>query len=324
MRSRISRVRVSTGRPYPEVLAEAWAKHLAPRNPGAPTVVSTFAGCGGSSAGYSMAGFHELLAVEWDEQAAGTFAANFPGVPIYRGDIHDLSTEKVLNLCGLEAGALDVLDGSPPCQGFSTAGKRELGDKRNTLFEEFVRLLGGLRPRVFLMENVSGMVKGKMRLVFADAFRALEGEGYRVRCSLLNAAWFGVPQQRMRIVFLGTRSDTGVLPVYPVPRGHRFDVRSMLPEEFKGLRFLSWRNKARRDQLRPLGEIPVGIAGLGLDFEGRVKCDDPEVVKAFQSFPPGFALQGTKASRLKQIGNAVPPLMMRAIAETLRRKVLKK
>ena len=192
---------------YPAHLEAAWLQHLAPREPDAPTVISTFAGAGGSSLGYSMAGYRELLAVEWDNNAVETFRLNFPGVPVYHGDIAKLSVADCLKLAGLTGPRqLDVLDGSPPCQGFSTAGKRDFRDDRNQLFREYVRLLRGLQPKVFVMENVSGMVKGKMKLIFADILRELKASGYVVSARLLNAMWFGVPQSRERMIFIGVRA----------------------------------------------------------------------------------------------------------------------
>ena len=140
---------------YPAYLESAWQEHLQSKPQNAPTVISTFAGAGGSSLGYSMAGFRELLAVEWDDNAVETFKLNFPDVPVYQGDIAKLSVDEVLRITELKIGELDVFDGSPPCQGFSTAGKRQLDDPRNQLFREYVRLLRGLRPKVFIMENVS-------------------------------------------------------------------------------------------------------------------------------------------------------------------------
>lgn len=126
------------------------------------TVISTFSRCGGSSLGYNLAGGKILLAVELDENAVKTYQLNFPSTKIYYGDIHNLTVEKVLELTGLQPGELDILDGSPPCQGFSTAGKRDFCDPRNQLYNEYIRLLKGLQPKVFVMENVSGMFKGKM------------------------------------------------------------------------------------------------------------------------------------------------------------------
>ncbi len=192
---------------YPAHLEACWREHLAPRPPDAPTVVSLFAGCGGSSLGYSMAGYRELLAVEWDDHAVETFRLNFPDVPVYHGDIGKLSVEECLRLAGVTPGELDVLDGSPPCQGFSTAGRRRMDDGRNQLFKEYVRLLRGLRPKVLVMENVSGMVKGKMKLIFVEILRELKASGYHVEARLMNAMYFGVPQSRERMIFIGVRED---------------------------------------------------------------------------------------------------------------------
>ena len=144
-----------------------------------PTVISTFAGCGGSSLGYRMAGYRELLAVEWDPVATESFRANFPGVPVHEGDIAELTGEECMRLAGIGPGELDVLDGSPPCQGFSTAGRRKLHDPRNGLFREFARLLGEIRPRAFVMENVTGLVKGHMRRTYLEM--AANAAGVRVQ-----------------------------------------------------------------------------------------------------------------------------------------------
>ncbi len=196
------------GMSYLDILEATWQDHLREKDEDAPTVISTFAGCGGSSLGYSMAGYRELLAVEMDNNAVETFKLNFQDVPVFHGDIAALSVEQCMTLAGLtEPGQLDVLDGSPPCQGFSTAGKRQMKDCRNQLFHEYVRLLRGLQPKAFIMENVSGMVKGKMKLIFADIMRELKASGYEVKCWLLNAKYFYVPQSRERLFFIGVRSD---------------------------------------------------------------------------------------------------------------------
>lgn len=201
---------------YLDILNEAWQQHLAPRAEDAPTVISLFSGGGGSSLGYSMAGYRELLAVEWDDNAVETFKLNFPGVPVYHGDIVKLTVDECMKLAGLTGpGQLDVLDGSPPCQGFSTAGKRIMDDPRNSLFHEYVRLLRGLQPKVFIMENVSGLVKGKMKLIFAEIIRELKASGYKVSCRLMNAMYFHVPQSRQRLIWVGVREDLGREPGHP-------------------------------------------------------------------------------------------------------------
>lgn len=256
-----------SGFDYPAHLAAAWAEHLAPHDPNAPTVVSTFAGAGGSSLGYSMAGFRELLAVEWDDNAVQCFRANFPGIPVYHGDIKQLTVEEVLRLTGLRVGELDLFDGSPPCQGFSTAGKRDFDDPRNQLFRQYVRLLQGLQPRVFVMENVSGMVKGKMKLIFADVLTELRGCGYRVEARVLNAACFGVPQARMRMIFVGVREDLGLDPSHPTAQTAPIALRDALPE-LAGIRT---KNDKFKNKVFPAsGPSPTLVASDSQEYAGVV------------------------------------------------------
>lgn len=135
-----------------------------------PSVVSTFSGCGGSSCGYTKAGFKVKLAVEMDNHAVETYKLNFPDTPIYHGDIHNLTTQEVFDITGLSKYELDLFDGSPPCQGFSMTGKRDYCDSKNQLYHEYVRLLDGLQPKTFVMENVPGMVQGNMKLIFSERY----------------------------------------------------------------------------------------------------------------------------------------------------------
>jgi len=206
-----------SGNKYVEGLSAYWKKHVAKRSDDAPTVISTFAGAGGSSLGYSMAGYKELLAVEWNPDAANTFRANFSlhGVGQYVGDIHDLAVKDVLKRTGLKKGELDLFDGSPPCQGFSTNGKRDPNDPRNQLFREFVRLLRGLQPRVFVMENVYGLVKGHAKTACAEILAELRASGYTVQARVLNAMYYGVPHSRSRVIFIGVRKDIKKEIAYP-------------------------------------------------------------------------------------------------------------
>ncbi|HUX76664.1 MAG TPA: DNA cytosine methyltransferase [Anaerolineae bacterium] len=402
---------------YRDALDAAWARHLAPRRAGAPTVASTFAGCGGSSLGYSMAGFRELAASEWDADARASFGLNFPGVPVLGGDIRELSAGELMEAAGASPGELDVLDGSPPCQGFSTAGKRELGDMRNQLYNEFARLLEGVRPRAFVMENVWGMVKGKMKLVFADCMRKLKAAGYDVRCARLNAMWFGVPQSRERLVFVGVREGLGARPRHPRPtvgrpltvleaigdlfgegkrkivphgggwwKGTEWDVDVPLPAALATRAPTLWIANQGRDgkalhvssgaapmRLKPAdgpmpaigiregyigtpalgdrygaawGDVPPGgnagdVLGRGQNscvkpHPGRPSMTLPAMqgrhgfatvvhwaekrpltvaeAKRIQSFPDQFRLAGGYTSGWRQVGNAVPPLMMEAVA----------
>lgn len=207
---------------YVADLDAAWAAHLAPRSKNAPTVASLFAGCGGSSLGYSMAGYREVFAVEWDKKACATFRLNFPDVLLHEGDIALLTNRKIGMMTGLKPGELDVLDGSPPCQGFSTAGKRMIDDPRNQLFREYIRILRYLRPKKLVMENVTGMIKGDMLPTFHEIMRELRSCGYNVKSRVLNAMHYGVPQARQRVIFIGSRVGE---PEFPAPWSEPITVR---------------------------------------------------------------------------------------------------
>lgn len=332
---------------YPAHLEACWHEHLAPRAADAPTVISTFAGAGGSSLGYSMAGFRELLAVEWDDNAVQTFRLNFHDVPVYHGDIAKLSVDECLKLAGIKAGELDVFDGSPPCQGFSTAGKRMIDDPRNQLFREYVRLLRGLQPKVFVMENVSGMVKGKMKLIFAEILQELKASGYKVSARLLNAMYFGVPQSRERMIFIGVRNDLPAVPSHPAaecapvtagavvtigqPRmNHSERVKAIwerlaigqsaddLPE--------SGGNGFGLIKVNPMKSCPTitkgWTAGTGLlHWSENRFLSIPECAQ-LATFGIHFKFAGKPDDAIKRIGNSVPPLFMRSIARHIRREIL--
>ncbi len=335
---------------YPAHLEACWLEHLAARGADAPTVLSTFAGAGGSSLGYSMAGFREVLAVEWDDNAVQTFKANFPGIPVYHGDIAKLSVDECLSMAGLKPGELDVFDGSPPCQGFSTAGKRIMDDPRNQLFREYVRLLRGLRPKVFVMENVSGMVKGKMRLIFVDILRELKASGYRVSARLLNAMYFGVPQSRQRMIFIGVRDDLGIEPTHPGACTSPITVRMAFvgvehedsPRLSPGLAAIAGRIPQWGDGGDVTGGSYFGTKRIGWDRPSRsiikemvgtrtalIHPDEPRAVTSREamrlgSWPGRYVFGGGYKLAMTRIGNSVPPLFMRAIARHIRAEILDK
>ena len=203
-------------------------------------VASTFSGGGGSSLGYRMAGLKVAYASEFVESARETYAANFPDTFLDPRDIRTVKGSEILSAIGLKDGELDVFDGSPPCSAFSTAGKREKGwgvsksysdDKKQVvddLFFEYARLVGEVRPRAFVAENVSGLVKGAAKGYFLEILAALKAKGYRVKSRLLDAQWLGVPQARRRLIFVGFREDLGVDPAFPDPFGYRYSIREAL------------------------------------------------------------------------------------------------
>lgn len=213
--------------------------------------ISTFSGCGGSSLGYKMAGFKVLWASEFVPAAQETYRANHPGTILDTRDIRQVQPEEILGAIGLKAGELDLFDGSPPCASFSTAGKREAGwgkvkaysdtkQRTDDLFFECARLVKGIQPKVFVAENVSGLVKGTAKGYFLEILQVLKDCGYNVKAKLLDAQWLGVPQMRQRVIFVGVRNDLGVAPAFPKPLSYQYTVRDAIPwivqvEEANGL-----------------------------------------------------------------------------------------
>ena len=205
------------------------------------TVASTFSGMGGSSLGYRMAGFRVLYANEFVEEARNTYRANCSPETFVDGrDIRKVTADDILGALKMEPGQLDLFDGSPPCASFSTAGKRhqlwgkvkaysDTKQRTDDLFAEYIRLVKGIRPKVFIAENVKGLTVGSAKGTFLEILRDLKAAGYRVRAAVLDASWLGVPQARQRTIFVGVRDDLGLDPVHPRPFPFRYTVRDALP-----------------------------------------------------------------------------------------------
>jgi DNA (cytosine-5)-methyltransferase 1 len=203
--------------------------------------VSTFSGCGGSSLGYRMAGFKMLWASEFVPAAQETYRANAaPYTILDTRDIREVTGQDILEATGLGVGEIDLYDGSPPCASFSTAGKREAGwgqvkkysdtqQRTDDLFYEYARLIEETQPRVFVAENVAGLVKGTAKGYFKLILARLRACGYRVQARVLDASWLGVPQSRNRLIFIGVREDLGMDPAHPAPLPYQYTVRDALP-----------------------------------------------------------------------------------------------
>lgn len=163
-----------------------------------PTFVDLFSGAGGLSYGLHRAGWRPLLACEIWSDAVRTYSSNLNGHPVFDHDIRDLTENVLSKLLTVDP---DWVVGGPPCQGFSTVGKRQLNDDRNSLFKEFGRIVSILRPKNFLIENVLGMRDMSFIQPVCYFFRQL---GYNISPFIVTAAGFGVPQLRRRILFVGS------------------------------------------------------------------------------------------------------------------------
>lgn len=192
------------------------------------TVISTFAGGGGSSTGYKLSGGNVLVVNEFIEEARNTYKENYPSTPIIPDDIKDLSGQDILDVAGIGVGELDILDGSPPCSAFSVAGKLShstdgkhsdgWGQTKNysdgkmvenieDLFFEFLRVAKDIQPKIIIAENVAGLTVGEAKTYFNKIQNTFEEIGYDVSAKVLDSRYFGVSQTRTRVFFIGIRND---------------------------------------------------------------------------------------------------------------------
>ena len=196
------------------------------------SLVSLYTGAGGLDLGLEAAGFETRVAVEQDADCVATVKANRDW-PVIEKDIHDVSSEDILEVAGKRPGDIDLLAGGPPCQPFSKSGywadgdAGRLDDPRATTLEAYLRVLRDIRPQVFLLENVAGLAyKSKdegVRLLreTVSSINKEIGTEYTFRMSLLNAADYGVPQERKRVFIIGERSGGSF--DFPAPTHQRLD-----------------------------------------------------------------------------------------------------
>jgi DNA (cytosine-5)-methyltransferase 1 len=331
---------------YAEGLSRMWADAMAPREAGAPTLVSLFAGMGGSTIGYLAAGFRELLAVEWYHHAAACLRLNFPGTDVFAGDVSDLDPARL----PLKCEELDVLDGSPPCQGFSSSGLRRSNDPRNRYWKEYVRLVATWRPRACVLENVPLIAQSRAFPLLHDSLRAA---GYVTRSAVLDAGLFGCATTRKRFILIGVREDLAVAPTHPAPTYRPATLREAfaglpetpiptppMPERFAGLarmivpgsdggaalrdrggREAYWSVK-RLDWDKPGRTLPATwrLHTQGIIHPSETRFLSVAELMRIQSVPDEYAWPERTSYREahNRIGNCVPPMMMAAIGAHVR------
>lgn len=296
-------------------------------------VATTFAGAGGSSLGYRLAGFRVAYANEWDAKARHVYELNTSAwTRVDSRDIRAVTALDIVDGCGCVP---DVLDGSPPCQDWSMMGNRDLAGVRATLYGEFVRLVGELRPRAFVAENVTGLVMGDAKPRFAALLAQLRAHGYDVAVRVLDASRLGVPQERKRVVVIGFRGDTGLraADAFPVP-GPVSTITGALPlvaalaveESGRPARRYIYLHEHRWPGTGPCPTITTrGPGPLSWHYvraelaDGSLRRVTADEVRALCGFPRGFDLGSSAfATAAHVFGNAVPPPMARAWAAGVR------
>jgi DNA (cytosine-5)-methyltransferase 1 len=186
------------------------------RSSNRPICIDLFAGAGGLSLGFEQAGFDIAAAVEIDPIHAAVHEFNFPQTTTICKSVTDTSGAEIRRLAKLDARDIDVVCGGAPCQGFSLMGKRALDDPRNALVFHFLRIVTELQPKYFVLENVKGLTIGKHKQFLQEIVETFDNIGYKVLLPyrVLNAADFGVPQDRRRLFLVGARVGE-TLPTYP-------------------------------------------------------------------------------------------------------------
>lgn len=344
-----------------------------------PTVIDLFAGVGGLSLGFEMEGFDILLANEFDQSIATAYKENHKSTNVVVGDITSLDLSKVF---GEYVNKIDVVIGGPPCQGFSQKGKRKtINDERNFLFKHYVEVVKFVKPKYFVMENVPNLLTAEKGFFLNEIKGLFKGYGYSIRYGVLNAADYGVPQNRRRAIIIGKYLATP--PELPLPCKQKVTIWDAISdlaylESGEGEFEQEYRNSPKSDYekkmrkgskilynhmatkhsalaLERLSLIPPNAGKEILPKEhitksvysgtwSRMKQNDVAVTittrfdtpssgkfthpflnraitvreaARLQSFPDTFKFIGSKMSQMKQVGNAVPPLLARKIARVI-------
>tara|TARA_R110000737_G_scaffold15551_1_gene32192 strand:+ start:1816 stop:2904 length:1089 start_codon:yes stop_codon:yes gene_type:complete len=341
-------------------------------------VVSLFAGGGGSSTGYRLAGGKILGINEFIPAAQEVYHKNYPDTHIFKQDVRELTGEMILNQFNLKKGELDILDGSPPCSSFSTAGLREKGwgrikkysdksQRTDDLFFEFCRILKEVQPKVFIAENVKGITMGSAADLLGGEqldlfgyykdtiYESLKACGYNVRFKVINAKNYGVPQSRPRTIFIGVRNDIDAKITYPegsdefvsvwdaighienTPKEIDESTHSegivknyvrMLKEGESGDMYApsGYHGLVRVNRNKPSPTICARQGNKGaclIHFEEDRELTVTEIIR-LSSFPVDYYLGEKYTQKTERMGRAVPPLMMKAVAEHVYETILSK
>lgn len=343
-------------------------------------VVSLFAGGGGSSTGYRLAGANVLAINEFIDAAQQAYAKNYPTTHIFKQDIRKLNGKMILDQIGKKVGELDVLDGSPPCASFSTAGLREKAwgkekkysdkvQRVDDLFYEYARIVKEVQPKVFIAENVKGLTLGSANNLLGSSqmsmfendkendtiYNTLVNCGYRVRFKVLNAANYGVPQARERVIFIGLRNDLQGTITYPKPFDYvisAYEATKDVNNSQQDIKDASFNETTQAyNYLKMMKEgqsmsdyHPKG-SGFGMTriykhkpsptilqrqgnkaslchWEEDRELSVPELIR-LMSFPDDYYLGEKYTQKTERLGRAVPPLLMKAIASHVYETLLK-
>ena len=298
--------------------------------------IDLFSGCGGMSKGFELAGGNCKGFVEFWKPAIETHELNCGGELIGK-DITQIKEDVIEKYKGV-----DVIIGGPPCQGFSLAGRRKKEDLRNRLFEEFVRFVKIIRPKYFVMENVPGIASMKNEdgtNIITEIFEAFVKEGYDVDCKVLCAENYEVPQKRRRAIFIGNRlKNKNNYPDFIDNKVFLREVLNLPYAQVEEIQHIYEKTSKKKNYMisfveegKNYGTFRSNYIKPRIDgFSGTITKSGRYIHPIFnrllsirehariQSFPEDFRFCGTMKQKYEQIGNAVPVLMAKAIAEVIK------
>ena len=297
------------------------------------TCASLFCGAGGLDYGFEKAGFKTIWANDMNADACRTFSLWNSDCEVICDKIQNVPSKKIPNV--------DILLGGFPCQGFSLAGPRKLNDTRNSLYKEYVRIVKDKQPKMFVGENVKGLLSMGEGAVLRAIVEEFASCGYLVLFRLLNAKNYGVPQDRERLILVGIRQDLFNKPFeFPEPENEILNLSflatlpSALPDEICEESFSS--RYMSRNRKRKFDEVSFTIPATAKQVPLHPSSDDMKKVRKdvwefgkfyrrlsykeaalIQSFPADFQFTGNLNSKYQQIGNAVPPELAFRIAKKI-------
>jgi len=312
--------------------------------------IDLFSGAGGLSCGLVMAGFKPVASVEIMESAVATYNRNF-GENAKPCDIRDGSVRAEL-INKAKKQHIHLIAGGFPCQGFSMAGNRIVTDERNNLYVEMLKIVAEVKPDFVLMENVEGLRSMLGGMVERRIIEDYEKIGYKINVTVLNSADYGVPQIRKRVIFIGNRIDA--VNYHPSPILSQTEYKTVkdgvkrfmdMPEN-KDINHVFTRHN--EEMTKRLSVLPEGksLYENYSDAWKRLYWEQPSAtvkenhggvhvhpkfprvmtareLAALQSFPDDFIFEGAKKWQLVQIGNAVPPLLAKAIGLAIKKSLSK-
>lgn len=310
------------------------------------TFIDLFAGAGGLSCGMVMAGYTPVASIEIMKEAVETYKYNFVDNKKFDEIVEsrDIREDFVKNELYeyVKNKTVDVIVGGFPCQGFSMAGKRIVEDPRNSLYLDMLEIVKKIRPKMLIMENVEGILSMLGGKIVEKIIKDYDKIGYKITYKLLNAADYGVPQTRKRVIFIGNRLDLDNYHPKPIYKEEEYKTLGQAIEKYIDMEENKEINhvftKHSSDILQKIINTPEGKSMYGnysdawkkspwdkpsctvKENHGGVNLHPklprvltPRELASLQSFPDNFIFKGSKKWQLVQIGNAVPPILGKAI-----------